>query len=350
MTYSLPLIDPDDPQNFIHPEHMTPPPETENPAPSQKSGAVIMSNDEYHAHPSLGSTTIKRALSHPARMSAPSGIRRQTADEGTRLHCAVLEPDELHNRYTVAPRPEDYPHALKTSDDLKAALRAAGVKGYSAKKRDDLVAMVRESIPGAVLWSDILSEHGSGAARKTFVSQDEWDEMRRARDAALSHPVIKGEGIFTDGRGELSFFADVTYQDPGIYGRAWALKARPDWLQTTRVTDLKSWKGGAGIDAFYSQANRLHYDLSAALYLDVLREHGHRSDRFTWVVIDKATLRTGGRVLIHVVTMSPAFLEQGRDKLSAALDRINAWESAPEVYDRQTLIEHIAEPPAYGWR
>ena len=209
MTYSLPLIDPDDPQNFIHPDHMTPPPETENPAPSQKSGAVIMSNDEYHAHPSLGSTTIKRALTHPARMSAPSGIRRQTADEGTRLHCAVLEPEELHNRYTVAPRPEDYPHALKTSDDLKAALRAAGVKGYSAKKRDDLAAMVRESIPGAVLWSDILSEHGSGAARKTFVSQDEWDEMRRARDAALSHPVIKGEGIFTDGRGELSFFADV---------------------------------------------------------------------------------------------------------------------------------------------
>jgi hypothetical protein len=327
-------------------ETPAPPPEIR----ATSTGGEVMSNDEYHAHPSLGSTTIKRALTHPERMTAPSGISRQAADEGNRLHCAIIEPEEMHNRYVVAPRPDDYPHALKTSDDLKGALRSAGVKGYSGKKREELAAMVRESIPGAVLWSDILSEHGTSAASKTFVSQDEWDEMHRCADAVMAHAFVKGEGLFSDGVGERSFFADVTYNDPGIYGRKWPMKARPDWLQATRVTDVKSWKGGAGRSAFIAQANRLHYDLSAALYLDVLREHGHRSDVFTWIVVDKSTLKTGGRVIIHTITMSPAFLEQGRDKLSDALDRIHSWETSPGIYNRQEEIEHIAEPPAWGWR
>ena len=57
-----------------------------------------------------------------------------------------------------------------------------------------------------------------------------------------------------------------------------------------------------------------------------------------------------GRVIIHTITMSPAFIEQGRDKLSDALDRIHSWETSPGIYNRQEEIEHIAEPPAWGWR
>ena len=103
-------------------------------------------------------------------------------------------------------------------------------------------------------------------------------------------------------------------------------------------------------ERIYRASEPPHYDLSAALYLDVLREHGHRSDVFTWVVVDKSTLKTGGRVIIHAITMSPAFIEQGRDKLSEALDRIHSWETSPGIYNRQEEIEHIAEPPAWGWR
>ena len=328
---------------------------TETPAPppeirATSTGGVIMSNDEYHAHPSLGSTTIKRALIHPARMSAPSGISKMASEAGNRIHCAVIEPEEMHRRYCVAPAIEDYPGALKTSTDMKAALKAAGVKGYSAKKSDELVAMVRDSIPGAVLWADVLSEFGSASSAKTFVSQDEWDEMERTAEAVMAHAAIQGEGIFSEGVGESSWFADVTYDYPGIYGRKWPMKCRPDWLQPHRVSDLKTWKGGAPLASFFRQANSLHYDLSAALYIDVLREHRPTPDVFSWVVVDKATLKTGGHVVVHLATLSHAFIEQGRDKLSVALDRINDWESSADAYDRHEQIEHIADPPAWGWR
>ncbi len=311
----------------------------------------IMTSDEYHEHPALGSTSIKRALIHPALVYAPSTIDPRVAAEGTRLHTAVIEPDMMHQRYQVAPDPEDYPNALRTASDMRDALKAAGVKGYSGKKSDELAAMVRESIPNALLWSDVLSRQAREGAGKMFVSADEWDQMERTAEAVLSHPVIQGEGIFADGIGEASFFCEIEYQTPGLFGRDWSLKARPDWLQMTRrVADLKSWRGGRDVEAFYRHASDLHYDLSAALYLDVLAEHGHGSSTFTWVVVDKSTLHAGGHVVVHVATLDFAFLEQGREKLSCALERIADWQSSPERFDRCNLIEHIATPPRWGWR
>jgi len=373
--------------------------------------ARTMTNDEYHAEREhLSSSRVKAALIHPERMTAPSSIRADVAAEGNRIHTAVIEPDQIHNRYCVAPAPEDYPNALRTADemraaikaaapnpddypdalrtvgDMKAALRAAGVKGYStqdlvgtiqmvrefipdavlwsdiieaagfstkglsAMPSERLEEMVRNSLPNALLWSDVLSRHGNASAGKEFCSQEEWDQMHRVAEAVMAHEVIKAEGLFTDGVGEASFFADVSYNYPAIWGRQWPMKCRPDWLQWHRVTDLKTWRGGKPAHKFDAHANDLHYDLSAAMYLDVLRVYGYTGRRFTWVVVDKATVHSGGRVLVHVRTMSDAFLEQGRDKLRTALEAIADWESSPKAYDRQFQVEEIAEPPRWGWR
>jgi len=310
----------------------------------------IMTNAEYHAHPAIGSTSIKRALVHPALVNAPSTINPKVAEEGNRLHTAVIEPDMMHQRYTVAPNPDDYPNALRTASDMRDALKSAGVKGYSGKKSDDLAAMVRESVPSALLWSDVLSVHAKEGAGKTFVSSEEWEQMERCADAVAAHPVIQAEGIFSEGIGEASFFSELTFDAPAIFGRVWEMKARPDWLQVDRVSDLKSWRGGRDVSAFFRHASDLHYDLSAAHYLEVLAAHGHTSDRFTWVIVDKATLHAGGHVLIHVATMSPEFLAQGREKLAVALERFHDWQSSPRAFDRCNQIEHIAEPPRWGWR
>jgi hypothetical protein len=370
----------------------------------------IMTNAEYHAHPALGSTSIKRALVHPALVNAPSTINPKVAEEGNRLHTAVIEPDMLHQRYTVAPDPDDYPEALKTSDEMRAALKlaapspddypdalrtagdmrnalkAAGVKGFSSKPAPAVLAavrehlpdaviwadiversgfdisgisgwpserlesMVRDSLPNALLWSDVLSVHAKEGAGKTFVSSEEWAQMERCADAVAAHPVIQAEGIFSEGIGEASFFSELTFNAPAIFGRVWEMKARPDWLQPQRVSDLKSWRGGRDVSAFFRHASDLHYDLSAAHYLEVLAAHGHTSDRFTWVIVDKATLHAGGHVLIHVATMSPEFLAQGREKLAVALERFHDWQSSPRAFDRCNQIEHTAEPPRWGWR
>ena len=309
-----------------------------------------MSAEDYHAHPSLGSTTVKQALLHPGRIGAPTTISERARFDGHRMHCAVCEPEEMHNRYTVAPKPSDHPFALRTADDMRRALKGAGVKGYSGKKVAELADLCRNEVPGAEMWSDILSDHSRKGAGKQFVSAEEWDEMHRVADAVMDHPVIKSEGIFAQGVGESSFFAPVDFDTPGLFGQQFNLKCRPDWLQHDRVTDLKTWKGGKPLDAFLRQADALHYDLSAAHYLRVLEEHGRNpDDRFTWVVIDKSTM-TGGHVVIHVATLSPEFLARGREKLEHALERIAAWNNAPELFEQSNQIEHIAAPPAWDWR
>jgi len=128
------------------------------------------------------------------------------------------------------------------------------------------------------------------------------------------------------------------------------MKCRPDWLQHDRVTDLKTWKGGQPLDAFYRQADALHYDMSAAHYLAVLDAHGRDPGTFTWAVVDKSTMSDGGHVVIHLATLSDEFLARGREKLETALERISLWRSAPELYERQNQIEHIAAPPHWNWR
>ena len=308
-----------------------------------------MGNEDYHAHESLGSTSAKRALSHPALVGVPSNISDRAKFDGNRMHCAVCEPEELHNRYVVPPKPSDYPFAIEGSNAaMCAALKDAGVKGYSGKKKDQLIEMCREHLPNRQLWTDVLSDFSRNAGGKQFVSEDEWDEMSRVADAVMAHPVIQSEGIFAKGIGEASFFAEVEF--PNLFG-SFKMKARPDWLQHDRVTDLKTWKGGAPLDKFLRQADSLHYDLSAAHYLAVLEAHGRNpDDRFTWVVVDKSTMSGGGHVVIHVATLSPEFLARGREKLECALERISLWKNAPRVYETTHQIEHIAEPPAWDWR
>ena len=321
---------------------------SEKPAPREAWCDVQMGSEEYHQRPEMGSSVVKRALIHPGRIDAPSGIHPKAAEYGNRIHTAVIEPEEIDRLYCVSPNPDEYPDALRTSADLRDALKSAGVKGYSGKKSAELVEMVRESVPGALLWADVLSRHGSESKGKTFVSAEDWSEMYRVADAVADHSVIRDQGIFSDGIGEASFFADVTCSK--ISGRSWAMKARPDWLQMgRRVSDLKTWAGGEGVESFYRAADRYHYDLSAALYLDVLREHGHDSDVFQWVIVDKSTAKTGGRVIVHVVKMSPRFIERGRAKLALALRRIHQWQSSPVDYLREEEVEHEAEPPRYGW-
>jgi len=336
------------------------PPESESPAPVSAAPAGTggegclswdpkMSNDDYHAHESLGSTTVKTALFHPGRIGAPTQISDRARFDGNRMHTAVCEPEEMHHRYVVPPKPSDYPFAIEGSNSaMCAALKDAGVKGYSGKKKDQLVEMCREHLPTRNLWTDVLSDFSRNNGGKQFVSEAEWDEMHRVADAVMAHPVIQSEGIFSKGVGEASFFAEVEF--PNLFG-SFKMKARPDWLQHDRVTDLKTWKGGKPLDAFRFQADSLHYDLSAAHYLAVLEAHGRNPDnRFTWVVVDKSTMSDGGHVVIHVATLSPKFLAQGREKLECALERISLWENAPRVYETQHQIEHIAEPPRREWR
>ena len=317
-----------------------------------------MSNEDYHGTKShLGSTSVKRARVHPSLVDLPSSIDPKVAAEGNRLHCCVCEPLEVPNRYVVAPSHINYPDALvdekgkATNKAMVDALKAASIPKTSGKAKPELMEMCREHIPQRRLWDDIMSDFGAKNAGKELVSGSEFEAMERVAEAALAHDFLSGEGVFSDGIGESSFFAPVAFDE--LFGLEFLMKCRPDWLQIIkRATDLKSWtpKGSRAPEAFIRAAIKLDYDLQAAHYMAVLDAHGKRPPAFTWAVVDKTSLRERGPVLIHAITLGPSLLKQGREKLVSALDDLNVWRSSPSHYDRVHQQEHIAEAPSYGWR
>jgi len=308
-----------------------------------------MSIVEYHAREELSSSQLKRAEIDPRLVRVPTPISAAARRDGDRLHCAILEPEQVAVRYVVAPDPAHYPEALRTAADMRAALKSAGVRGYSGKPVAELVAMVRDSVPNAVLWDDVLSEHGADAAGKEFVSAEEWRQMERAHDAARAHAAVTDLRIFEGrGRAETSWFCDLQYDEhPPLFGVRWAVRARPDWIaESGRVVDVKTWQGGRPLRAFYADAERYSYDLSAALYLDVLRGCGETVGPFSWLIVDKSTLC--GPVRIELATIPDDWIAAGRRKIHRALEAIHDHQQNPHAWTRLAQRDHIAERPAWA--
>lgn len=78
-----------------------------------------MSNEDYHKHPAVGSTTLKSCIRSVAHALTPKKPKKATT-QGLRIHEFVLEPDVFKANYACGINVEDYPDALSTSEEIKA--------------------------------------------------------------------------------------------------------------------------------------------------------------------------------------------------------------------------------------
>lgn len=218
---------------------------------------MVLTNEEYHAHEAVGSSSLKKILRSPAHylfgLENPS---EPTAamDLGTAIHEAILEPNLFKANTVVMPKFE-------------------GTGSRAAKDA----------------W--LLENHG-----KRILKQDDLDKVLGILHALSEHKTARA--LLTGGAAEESFF----WRDPetGIL-----CKARPDFLRQGHIiVDVKSTFDASEL-AFPRQVAKLNYHLSAAQYLaGVSIVENQKFDQFVLLAVEQEAPHGIGCYLLDDATLA----------------------------------------------
>lgn len=252
-----------------------------------------ITNEAYHADPAVGSTTLKNLLdpskygTYDERGQAP--FKRSPAlGFGTIAHEVLLEGDE--SRIALMPF-DDY--RTKAAREARDAAENAGQIPLKAAEYDQVMRVV-EAVREHPVASDLLTGH---IAEQTIVHRDpETGLLIKVR------PDARTPGIITD----LKTAADV---DPRRFSR-----------------EVIPTRG---------------YQLSAALYVDVVREVLGEECEFFIIGVDKPT-DPEVKPRVVVTRMGEAYLADGRARYRVALSRY-----AHGLATGEWPSTYTAEPPAW---
>jgi hypothetical protein len=196
----------------------------------------MTSNADYHADPAISASHLHAVAASPyhywKRFLDPARQRVEPTAAmrlGTLVHCAVLEPDDLLQRYGVCG-----PRNTKAGKEQAAAMAADGIE--SVTEADMALAL---SMAAAV------REHPAAAA------------------------------LLKAGKAEQSFWWDDT--PTGM-----RCKCRPDWYHGATVVDLKTTTDASPAGFAKSVAN-FRYHVQANHYLA-----GTFAERFVFIAVEKA--------------------------------------------------------------
>jgi exodeoxyribonuclease VIII len=195
-----------------------------------------ITNEQYHSDPAVSASHLKAVMQSPyhywSRYVDPnrSPVEPTAAMKlGSLAHCAILEPDELLNRYGICA-----PRNTKAGKEQAAAMEAEGIE--------------------VVTSSDMALAMGMSAA-------------------VQAHPAAAA--LLQQGKAEQSFWWDDL--PTGM-----RCKCRPDWYYGSTVVDIKTTTD-ASPQAFARSVATFGYHIQAAHYLAGL----HGAERFVFVAVEK---------------------------------------------------------------
>lgn len=215
----------------------------------------------YFAQNRLGSSDLMKLSKHKQGwwwQSRWNPDRKQDQTEaqnyGSALHKIMLEGMGAYTgTFLVEPDPLDFPDAVSTIPQMKAALIEGGfdLKGTSSYKADDWAEAMTLQLPAVPVWPNIMADFrkrqilrdaaGEAIGLKPSVSAVEDRMLRVMYDAAMGEDEIRGmlgAGQDVPTLAELSFFWHDRWGTPR--------RARFDSPVPTFTLDLKSlgnWQG-----------------------------------------------------------------------------------------------------------
>lgn len=213
-----------------------------------------IANADYHAHPALGSTSLKTlATRTPAHYQWDKTHKKNTDafTIGTAAHSLILEDDTSNIAMVDADN-----WLTKAAKEAKALALSEGKQPLLTK---------------------------------------EWLQVIAMRDAVMNHPVARE--LFTGHRAEASVF----WAEDGL-----ELKARPDAWKPGQLIDLKTTIN-ADPREFGRTAYKYGYHQSNAHYIDGVQQTTGELLPFTFVLVEKQA-----PYLVSVVTLDWEAIELGR--------------------------------------
>ena len=329
-------------------------------------------NADYHGGPGIsksGLDLIHRSPMHYKAVIDSANDNKPTAAQaiGTAAHCLILEPAEFPKLYCLALRQQDVPHAVEDRDQLVAmvaklnenrlpklatsgskaeqverilqaqqdacletwtpdqldAMKAADLKEIinqlnvnrtglllTSGSRHELAELLRANGVEVTLWSDVQAEWLANNQARTVLTQEQWDQLHRMRDAVMAHPAAGKLLTGVPGKAELS----VYWTDPatGVLCRC-----RPDWWrEDDLLVDLKT-TDDASLEGFARSIANWRYDVQAPFYLDGVKAATGRKPRgFVFIAVEKKPPHAVG-----VYVLDAESLTLGRAQYVADLQR-----------------------------
>ena len=213
-----------------------------------------MTNTTYHAHPALGSTSLKTLATKTPAHYKHDQQHTKTSDAfdlGTAAHSLILEGD---------------------TSGVEVLDFAAWTTKAAKEARDE-----------------------ARAAGKIPMLEKDWQQVVSMHDAVMVHPEARK--LFTGHRAEASVF----WNEDGL-----DLKCRPDAWHPSLLVDLKTTRD-ANPNEFGSTAANLGYHQSAAHYVDGVKELTGEELPFRFVLVEKTA-----PYLVSVVDLDDEAVDIGR--------------------------------------
>lgn len=236
-----------------------------------------LSSDAYHAERDhVSSSGLKLILLDPREyynkyvLNIKDEKKSDALSQGSHVHTAILEPEKLGTEYAI------YPGAVRRGNDYEKFLLANDGKTVLTQTQD---AMTKRLVD---------------AFNNTMVK--------------IGDQEVATSVFYTGGTPEESFFAEMD----GI-----GVKVRCDYRRPNQILDVKTTSDALEpLEKIRDICYRLHYDLSAALYVDVVKLVTGMDHEFLFTFLSKSTYQ------VKTVKASERFLESGRNKYKEALKKL----------------------------
>jgi exodeoxyribonuclease VIII len=248
-----------------------------------------LTNEAYHARPEISSSDVK-LVAAKSLLHWKNKVYKSSAafDLGTAVHALCLEPE----KDLIMRGPED-----RRGNKWKDAKLAADLDG------------------------------------KLLLTEDDYDLAQRMSDSVRSHPAGKMWLEAKDMLAEGSFFAED--EQTGV-----EIKCRPDGYVASMglIFDIKTTQD-ASPNGFPRDLRKYGYDLQAAFYRRVMRQHGAGSLEFYFLCVEKEAPYA---VCAH--TLSDEYILQADAKVTQVLHEIANAEASNDYQTGWPLCNVIDLP------
>lgn len=206
-----------------------------------------LSDDAYHALDAVSASQLKIIAAQSPLHWHDQYVLGNSADKehfriGRAVHCALLEPEKFANDYIVLPA-----QSRNSFDGM------ADILAFFGKTRDDFKSLTE-------IKSFVDEEVATLSALQ--ISRDDMETIQGIKNAFLRYGYVRE--MWQDTRNEIT----LTWEREGV-----PCKARIDLAGKSFIGELKTTQD-ASLHAFGREIFSRNYHLSAAWYMEGLRQNG----------------------------------------------------------------------------